>query len=83
MNLPLFRYYPLVQRWAWGTADAVARPGPAIVWYGLLASAILAALGMALIVPDRWTMALCRGWLWLWPCAAVAACAVMLRAYFL
>jgi hypothetical protein len=83
MNLPLFRYYPVARQWAWGAADAVTRPGPTIVWYGLMASALLAALGVALIVPDRWTMASCRGWLWIWPYAAVAACAVLLRAFFL
>lgn len=81
-NAPLFRYYPLPHEWAWGAGDAIARPGPVIVWYGLLTSATLLAAVAALVIPDRWIMTLFRGWLWVWPGAAVVASAVLLRAFF-
>lgn len=82
-DLPLVRYYPVPQEWAWGPADAVVRPGPAMAWYGLMASAALVAAPGAFLVRERWVLALCANRLWLWPCAAVVACIVLLRPFFL
>lgn len=80
---PLFRYYPVAHQWAWGAADGITRPGPTMVWYGLLAGATLIATLAAMVIRDQWLMALFRGWLWVWPAAAICVCFFLLRALFL
>lgn len=79
---PLFRYYPVPREWAFGVSDSVVRPGPVIVWYGLVASAALVALIAAVLVPDHWLATGLRNRLWILPYAAVAACLYMLRPFF-
>lgn len=82
-DLPLVRYYPIPREWSLGASDTVVREGPVMAWYGLVASAALVAGGGAFFVRERWVRAICGNRLWLWPCAAVAACIVLLRAFFL
>jgi hypothetical protein len=89
-NRPLFRYYPIPHQWAWGAADSTVRPGPPIVWYGLVASAVLFAVAATLltaavfaIIGDRWPRPSARGWLWLVPWGAAAYCVFLLRLFFL
>jgi hypothetical protein len=90
LNRPLFRYYPVPHQWAWGTTDAVVRPGPPIVWYGLVASAALIAASATLIAAgatavwgDKQPPPTLRGGLWLAPWLAAAYCAFFLRHFFL
>ena len=80
---PLFRYYPVPQQWAWGAADGSVRPGPVIVWYGLVASSALIGGVGAVFLRDRWIAAILRNWLWVWPYAAVGACLFLLRPFFM
>ena len=82
-NLTLIRYYPVPHQWAWGPTDAIRRPGPVIVWYGLLLGATLIGTLAALLLPGRWPEGQLRGWLWVAPAAALAACVLLLRAFFL
>ena len=79
---PLFRYYPLDREWAWGVADEAVHTGPAMVWYGLMATAALAAAVGAFLVNEAWISARLRGFQWMAPYAAVAACLYFLRGYF-
>jgi hypothetical protein len=83
MNLALFLYYPVSGRWSWGPTASLHEPGPAITWYGLVASATLVATIGAFSVRERRVATTMRNWLWIWPYAAVATCVFMLRPYFL
>jgi hypothetical protein len=80
---PLFLFYPLRRQWVWGSAPDPTQPGPVIVWYGLVASAVLVAGVGAFLVRDRWLIAAMRQWLWIWPYAAIGVCLYMLRPFFL
>lgn len=83
LNKPPFLYFPVVHLWAWRAAAVPAHPGPAIAWYGLLVGAGVIAGLASLVVRDRWLMSSNRGWLWVWPTAAVTGCVILLRAFFL
>jgi hypothetical protein len=89
-NQPLFRYYPVRHQWAWGATDSMVRPGPPMVWYGLVASAVLFAAAVTLIaagasavIGDKGSLPSARGWLWLLPWGSAAYCAFLLRLFFL
>lgn len=83
LNRPLFRYYPVPHRWAWGATDAVVRPGPPIVWYGLVVSAALIAAGATALWGDKRPRPTLQRGLWLAPWLAAAYCAFLLRHFFL
>lgn len=52
INYPLFRYYPLVERFS--LHDLVDRTlGPAMSWYGWMAIAAIPAAVLAVVVPNR------------------------------
>jgi hypothetical protein len=52
VNYPLFRYYPLVQRFS--LQDLVDPSlGPAMAWYGWIAIAVIPAVVLAALVPNR------------------------------
>jgi hypothetical protein len=51
-NGPLFRYYPLVQRFS--RQDLVDPSlGPAMAWYGWMCTAAIPAVILAVLVPKR------------------------------
>ena len=77
-NVPLFLYYPLHGDFAWGMKPLTG-VGPGMAWYGLMADAGIAALVLALIVPDRLPDRLFRNYFLLFPCAAMFVCVYMLR----
>lgn len=81
LDVPLFLYYPVEGRlaWAWAPFDSV---GPSMAWYGLMASATVAALPVALLLPERRVMAALRNLLWLFPAAALLVSAWLLRVFF-
>ena len=63
VNYPLFRYYPLVERFS--LIDIPDRTlGPAMSWYGWIAIAIIPAIIVAVIgrlfIPARWLDKLAR-----------------------
>ncbi len=52
VDVPLFRYYPLVQRWSLHDL-ATQSLGPAMSWYGWIATAAIPAVVLAVLVPNR------------------------------
>jgi hypothetical protein len=80
-NWPLFFYYPLKGDFSWGYH--LIRGPTAMAWYGLMASAGLAALLPAIVVPNRVFDTLFRNYLWLFPLGAMVVAAFLLRPFFL
>jgi hypothetical protein len=83
-NYALFTYHPATGRLGAG----VQRPGegPAMYWYGWIATASLAGLvsGLAAcLVPERLARKLWTGWSWLVPLCVVLVFCYLLRNYFL
>lgn len=77
---PLFLYYPQVQRFHWGSAAQDI--GPAMHWYGLVATSALVGLILALVGRDAWFRPHLLHWLWLAPCIALLGALVLLRQFF-
>jgi hypothetical protein len=80
-NEPLFLYYPLHGQFTWGH-QLLKGSGPAMAWYGLMASAGIVSTVLALVIPER-AIGRLRGYLWLFPCAAMLASVFLLRKLFL
>lgn len=78
MNWPLFIYYPLHGNFFWG-AHMRTGLGPAMVWYGLVASAALAALVAAVLIPENVVQRVLKGYLWAFPLGAMLVCLYLLR----
>ena len=81
MNWPLFNYYPLSGQFSLGPHQIVDA-GPPIVWYGLIATALLVAIALSTFVPSSWFVNRFRNTLWLFPAIAMLACAVLMRGFF-
>lgn len=79
---PLFVYYPLVSEFSWGRGS-IPDSGPAMAWYGIMATAALVALPLSVVVADGWITARLRGKLWLIPLVAMLACVYLMKAFFL
>jgi hypothetical protein len=72
INYPLFRYYPLVERFS--LHDLVDRTlGPAMTWYGWIAVGAVAAAIVAACVPKRLGDRIPDAVLWLLPFAIFLA----------
>jgi hypothetical protein len=81
-NWPLFLYYPLHGDFYWG--HQIRRGiGPAMAWYGLMADAGIAALVVSICLPERLSVSLFRNYLVIFPIAAMAAMAFLLRRMFI
>ena len=82
-NHPLFLYYPLHGDFRWGTPPLLTSQasGPAMGWYGLVATAGLIAAVATVCVPRRLSGALAP-YVWLFPLAGMVACAFLLRRFF-
>jgi hypothetical protein len=83
-NYALFTYHPALNEIGMGVEKA--RDGPAMYWYGWMATAAIAALGACLIaglVPERMAKRLWSGWSWVVPLGALLFFAYLLRGYFL
>ena len=80
---PLFLYYPLHGDFRWGTQPLPSSEvgGPAMAWYGIAATAGLAAALFAVCVPQRLTKPL-ASYLWLFPLGAMLVCAFLVRRFF-
>lgn len=81
VDLPLFLYYPLTRQITLSPLAADVA-GPAMHWYGLLASSAIAGLITALILRDRWVPAALLQKFWLAPILAMLAVAWQLRFFF-
>jgi len=75
-NHPLFLYYPLHGELRWGTqaAHGSASGGPAMAWYGIVATASLIGALVAVCMPRRLVLTMAP-YLWLFPLGAMVLCA--------
>ena len=83
-NYALFTYHPVLNQIAMGVEKP--KDGPAMYWYGWMATAAIAAALACLVaslVPDRITRRLWSGWSWAIPLAVLFFLAYLLRGYFL
>jgi hypothetical protein len=77
----LFRYYfaeNSIGFWEQGGAS-----GPPILWYGWLATAVLAGAAAAAVVPARWIARLLPDLLWLVPVVLMFAALMYERRWFM
>lgn len=81
-DLPLFLYYPLNGEIHLGPYPVKSAEGPAMAWYGLMASAALVAAVTALAVPERWISNGLKNHLWLFPLGTMLVCVFLLRVFF-
>lgn len=82
LNCPLFLYYPLHGDFSWGW-QVLQGVGPAMVWYGFIADAVIVGLVAAMCLPSLAVGSRLRNYLWLFPCAAMLACVFFLRHFFI
>ena len=79
---PLFRYYPLVQRWSLSDLATQAL-GPAMSWYGWIAIAAIPAALLAALVPNRIGDRIPAGVYWIVPLVMFVAGWYHERTWFL
>src|SRR4051812_37262679 len=83
-NLALFTYHPLAGTLALGVEKP--QDGPAMYWFGWIATAAIAATVACLIaalVPQRHAARIATAWGWAVPVAVLMFFAWLLRGYFL
>jgi hypothetical protein len=83
-NWALFTYHPALEEFAF----LVEKPkeGPAMYWYGWMATSALGAFVVAAIVswlPAGWAKRVWPGWSWAVPVAAMLFVVYLLRRYFI
>jgi len=83
-NLALFTYHPLPGTLGFG----VEKPhdGPAMYWFGWIATAAIAAIVACLIaamVPQRYAARIASAWAWTVPLTVLMFFVWLLRGYFL
>ena len=83
-NYALFTYHPALEQF--GFLVERPREGPAMYWYGWMATSAIAALLAGLIacfIPDRLTKRLWSGWSWAIPLGVMSVFGYLLRGYFI
>jgi MFS family permease len=83
-NLALFTYHPQLVEFDLGVQKP--RDGPAMYWYGWMATAGIAACAAGLLaglLPERVTRRLWSGLAWVVPLGVMLAFAFFLRSFFL
>jgi hypothetical protein len=83
-NYALFTYHPALQEF--GFLVQPPRDGPAMYWYGWIATSGIAAFAASLIacaVPEGMTKRLWSGWSWAIPVAVMIVFSYLLKGYFL
>jgi hypothetical protein len=81
---PLFSYYPATGLLAWGWAPSTDNDGPAMYWYGWVATTVLLSALLALVA-SRWIRSTRSGlWhlSWLVPLIMVPVMAYTLKVYW-
>jgi hypothetical protein len=82
-NYALFTYHPAIGEWEW--LRAPPKSGPAMHWYGLVATSALGAAvitAIAAVVPPQWQPRVWSGWTWVVPALALVIVIYILRGYF-
>jgi hypothetical protein len=78
---PLFRYYPLAQRWSLhDLADSSL--GPAMSWYGWICMAAIPAIVSSALIPRSWAARIPAAVYWIVPFIAFACGAYNERQWF-
>lgn len=83
-NLALVTYHPALGEFGMGVQ--APQDGPAMYWYGWLATSAIAAFAAALVaawLPENMTKRLWPALAWLVPVVVMAAFCYLLRSYFL
>lgn len=84
-NWPLFTYHPGTDRVEWLYAPAVRNEGPAMYWYGWIATTLIASgiLGvLAMLLPERIIRKIPLSLVWIVPLAAVPVLIYALRFFW-
>ena len=84
-NWPLFTYHPGTDRLNLGWAPAVKDEGPAMYWYGWIASTLLGAGALGLLavkLPESATRRIPLALVWIAPLAAVPILIYALRFFW-
>lgn len=79
MEWALFRYYPETNRFYWKMHP---QDGPAILWYGWIASALLVSGAIALIVPRRLADRVSNDMVWMVTVALVVVILIYEKQWF-
>lgn len=83
-NWALFTFHP--QTGTWGFLVEPARTGPAMYWYGWLATAMIAGVAgasLALVVPEGAAARVPPRLTWVVPLLTIVAFAILLRGFFM
>ena len=83
-NYALFTYHAAIYEWGLGVQKA--KDGPAMYWFGWMATSGIAAGAVALAaswLPESLTRRLWSGWSWAVPVAVMLVFCYLLRGYFL
>lgn len=83
-NWALFTYHPALEEFGWLVEKT--KDGPAMYWYGWLASAAIGATLCAALIsslPGAITARIGPVWAWLIPCLVMVNFAYLLRKFFL
>jgi hypothetical protein len=78
---PLFYYHPQTLEFSWGWQKAQSI-GPKMAWYGMMASASMAALLAALVIRDESVLRPLRDHPWVYPVAAMLIVTFQMRNHF-
>ena len=83
-NYALFTYHPALEEF--GPLVEPPRDGPAMYWYGWIATAAIvafAAATLARFMPERLAQRLWSGWSWAVPIASMVVFSYMLSGFFM
>jgi len=83
-NYALFTYHPAIKEFGLGVQKA--KDGPAMYWFGWMATSGIAAGVVAAAVawlPESLTRRIWPGWSWAVPVAVMTVFCYLLRGYFL
>ena len=76
----LFKYFPLVRQFH--LEDQGKEAGPPISWYGWLATSLVVALPIALIIPRKWGDRLSPAWAWVVPLLLIISVLIYEKRWF-
>ena len=82
---PLFSYYPVTGRLTWGWTPETADDGPAMYWYGWIASSLIGATVAALavtVLPQRIRQMISPHTAWFIPLLMIPVMAYTLKVYW-
>jgi hypothetical protein len=83
-NLALFTYHPALEEF--GFLVEQAKDGPAMYWYGWMATSAISAFVLAALaswLPEGWAKRLWPGWSWAAPVSVMFVFVYILRRFFL